>query len=108
MKAPFSRKKKPLREDADMIKKKEFPRFSNDFKGVVVILKGCIRSTEENYTLIKYLEEEGTITENSIGEVTTKYLPNGAKVKNFNLSDSEITILLGEKESIISINDQIK
>ena len=73
-----------------------------------LILKGFITTSEENYALINYLGEEGTITENSIGGLNTKYLPNGAKVRNFNLSDSEITILLGEKELIISINDQLK
>ena len=73
-----------------------------------LIFKGFITTSEENYALINYLGEEGTITENSIGGVNTKYLPNGAKVKFFNLSDSEITIVLGEKELIISINDQLK
>ena len=73
-----------------------------------LILKGFITTSEENYALINYLGEEGTITENSRGGVNTKYLPNGAKVKNFNLNDSEITILLGDKELTISINDQLK
>ena len=73
-----------------------------------LILKGFITTTEENYALVNYLGDEGTITENSVGGLNTKYLPNGAKVRNFNLSDSEITILLGEKELIISINDQLK
>ena len=72
-----------------------------------LILKGFITTTEKNYALINYLGEEGTINENSIGGLNTKYLPNGAKVKNFNLSDSEITILLGDKELTISINDQL-
>ncbi len=70
-----------------------------------LILKGFITYSKENYALINYLGEEGTITENSIGGLNTKYLPNGAKVKNFNSFDSEITILLGDKELIISIND---
>ncbi len=70
-----------------------------------LILKGFITYSKENYALINYLGEDGTITENSIGGLNTKYLPNGAKVKNFNLFDSEITILLDDKELIISIND---
>ncbi len=66
-------------------------------------LRGFISTSEENFALVKYLGEEGTITTNSIGGVNTKYLPKGAKVKNFNLLDSEITILFDDKEFIISI-----
>lgn len=68
-------------------------------------LKGFISNTEETFALIKYLGEEGTITTNSIGGVNTKFLPNGAKVRNFNLLDSEITILFEDQEFIISINN---
>lgn len=71
-----------------------------------LIFKGFILTSDEKYALIKYLGEEGTITENSIGGVNTKYLPNGAKVKFFNFSDSEITILFDDQEFTISINDQ--
>jgi len=71
-------------------------------------LMGFISTSEEKFALIKYLEEEGTITTNSIGGVNTKYLPKGAKVKSFNLLDSEITILFNDKEFIISIEDQFK
>ena len=81
---------------------------SNNNLSLNLILKGFISISEENYALIKYLGEEGTINENSIGGLNTKYLPNGAEVKNFNLSDSEITILLGDKELIISMNDQLQ
>ena len=66
-------------------------------------LKGFISTSDEKFALIKYLGVEGTITTNSIGGVNTKFLPNGAKVKNFNLLDSEITILFDDKEFIISI-----
>ena len=68
-------------------------------------LKGFISNAEETFALIKYLGEEGTITTNSIGGVNTKYLPNGAKVRNFNLLDSEITILFEDQEFIISIKN---
>ena len=73
-----------------------------------LILKGFISTSEEKFALINYLGEEGTITTNSIGGVNTKYLPNGAKVKNFNLLASEITILFKDQEFIISIGDQSK
>ncbi len=68
-------------------------------------LKGFISNTEETFALIKYLGKEGIITTNSIGGVNTKYLPNGAKVRNFNLLDSEITILFEDQEFIISIKN---
>tara|TARA_Y100000991_G_scaffold119923_1_gene90481 strand:+ start:49 stop:570 length:522 start_codon:yes stop_codon:yes gene_type:complete len=81
---------------------------SNNNSLLNLILKGFITTSEENYALINYLGEEGTITKNSVGGVNTKYLPNGAIVKKFNLTDLEMTILLGDKELIISINDQLK
>ena len=68
-------------------------------------LTGFISNAEETFALIKYLGEEGIITTNSIGGVNTKYLPNGAKVRNFNLLDSEITILFEDQEFIISIKN---
>ena len=68
-------------------------------------LKGFISNSEETFALVKYLGEEGTITTNSIGGVNTKYLPNGAKVRNLNLLDSEITILFKDQEFIISIEN---
>ena len=71
-------------------------------------LKGFISTSDEKFALINYLGQEGTITTNSIGGVNTEFLPNGAKVKNFNLLDSEITILFQDKEFIISIKDQTK
>ena len=70
-------------------------------------LKGLISTSNENYALVNYLGKEGTITKNSIGGINTKFLPVGAKVKNFNFSDSEITILFDDKEFIISV-DKIK
>ena len=67
--------------------------------------KGFISTSNEKYAIINYQGKEGTITKNSIGGINTKFLPNGAKVQNFNLSDSQITILFDEKEFIISINE---
>ena len=72
------------------------------------ILNGFIITKDENFALINYLGEEGTITKNSMGGVNTKYVPNGAKVKNFNVTYSEFIILLDDNEFIISINDQLK
>ena len=68
-----------------------------------IIFKGFILTANEKYAVINYLGEEGIITKNSVGGINTKFLPNGAKVQNFNLSDSQITILFDDKEFIISI-----
>ena len=68
-------------------------------------LKGLISTSNEKYALINYLGQEGTINMDSIGGVNTEFLPNGAKVKSFNFSESEITILFEDKEFIISINE---
>ena len=65
--------------------------------------KGFILTANEKYAVINYLGEEGIIKKNSVGGINTKFLPKGAKVQNFNLSDSQITILFDDKEFIISI-----
>ena len=106
---PF-KKRKEISSSINYGKEDPFALSSNSNNNSLsnLILKGFITTTDENFALIKYFGEEGTITKNSIGGVNTKYLPNGAKVKNFNLTDSEIIILLGDKELVISINDQLK
>ena len=88
-------------------KKDPFMLESNKDKNSLsnLILRGFISTSNEKFALIKYLGEEGTITTNSIGGVNTKYLPNGAKVKNFNFSESEITIIFEDQEFIISMTD---
>lgn len=67
--------------------------------------KGFISTSDKDFALVRYLGEEGTITKNSVGGINTKYLPNGAKVKNFNLLDSEITISFDGQEFIITLKD---
>jgi len=68
-------------------------------------LKGLVSTSNQIYALINYLGQEGTVTKNSIGGINTKYLPNGAKLKEFNLSNSEITILLNDQEYIIKMTN---
>ena len=43
-------------------------------------LKGFLNTNLNNYALINYLGNEGTVTEESIGGLNTDLLPNGAKV----------------------------
>ncbi len=91
-------------------KKDPFAIKSNNIKNSLAnfSLKGFVLTSNEEYALINYLGEDGTITKNSVGGVNTKFLPIGAKVKNFNFSDSEIIILLNGEEIIISTVSKIK
>ena len=70
-----------------------------------LILKGFISTADQNFALVEYLGEDGTITKDSVGGFNTKYLPNGAKVKNFNIIDSKIIILVGDQEYVIKVGD---
>ena len=50
-------------------------KLNSDFK-----LTGFLNTEINEYVFVSYLDNEGTITEDSIGGVNTNLLPNGAKV----------------------------
>ena len=71
-----------------------------------LILKGFISTADQNFALVEYLGEDGTITKDSVGGINTKFLPSGAKVKNLSIIDSKIIILVADQEYVIKIGDQ--
>lgn len=56
-------------------------------------LTGFITTKFKKYVLVNYLDNQGTINEESIGGVNTYLLPNGAKVMNIDPKNNKLTIL---------------
>ena len=55
-------------------------------------LTGFLNTENNKYVFVSYLDNEGTITEDSIGGENTNLLPNGAKVINIDPKNMELTI----------------
>ena len=68
---------------------------SSDFK-----LTGFLNTEIKNYALVTYLNNEGTITESSIGGLNTNLLPNGAKVIRID-PKKKILIINFDNENLI-------
>ena len=52
-------------------------KFSSNFE-----LTGFLNTEEETYAFVKYLGNEGIISQDSVGGLNTEFLPEGAKVIN--------------------------
>jgi hypothetical protein len=59
----------------------------SDFK-----LTGFLNTEIKKYVFVSYLDNEGTITEESIGGVNTNLLPNGAKVISIDAKNMKLII----------------
>ena len=70
-------------------------KLSSDFK-----LTGFLNTDIKNYALVSYLNNEGSITESSIGGLNTNLLPNGAKVIRID-PKKKILIIYFENENLI-------
>ena len=55
-------------------------------------VNGFLNTESEKFVFVKYLGIEGKISEKSIGGVNTNLLPEGAKVKNIDTKNLELTI----------------
>ena len=62
-------------------------RLNSDFK-----LTGFLNTEIKKYVFVSYLDNEGTITEESIGGVNTNLLPNGAKVISIDPKNMKLII----------------
>ena len=62
-------------------------KLTSDFK-----LTGFLNTENNKYVFVSYLDNEGTINEDSIGGENTNLLPNGAKVINIDPKKMELTI----------------
>ena len=70
----------------------------SDFK-----LIGFLNTRMNKYVFVRYLNNEGTITEESIGGVNTNLLPNGAKVLNIDPKKLKLIINFENKDYILEL-----
>ena len=101
---PFENKEKVLSQfkfgKKDPFSETEFQlnKLISDFK-----LTGFLNSKLKKYVFVRYLGNEGTITEESIGGINTKLLPNGAKVTNIDTKAMKVTISFENKDFIFEL-----
>ena len=62
----------------------QFNEFSSNFE-----LTGFLNTEGEKFVFVKYLGNEGIISEDSVGGLNTEFLPAGAKVININPQNQE-------------------
>ena len=76
----------------------ETNQFNLDFK-----LKGFLHTEFKKYAIVEYLNKEGTLTEESIGEINTNLLPKDAKVINIDPESKKLIISIDNKNFIFEI-----
>ena len=94
---------KPLKEREEVVSSFQFEKndpflfdsnelssIKNELSGIN--LKGFITISNENYAVVDYLENEGSITTESIGGKNTNLLPRGASIKEINPGKGYISI----------------
>ena len=90
----------PLRNKEEVLSKTKFGKkdpfsqgeinsnkLNSDFK-----LTGFLNTENEKYVFVSYLDNEGTITEDSIGGVNTNLLPKGANVISIDSKNMKLII----------------
>jgi len=90
----------PLRDKQEILSKTKFGK-KDPFSEVEVEtnklnsdlkLTGFLHTEINKYVFVSYLDNEGTITEDSIGGVNTNLLPNGAKVISIDPKNMKLII----------------
>ena len=94
---------KPLKEREEVVSSFQFEKndpflfdsnelssIKNELSGIN--LKGFITISNENYAVVDYLDNEGSITTESIGGKNTNLLPRGAFIKEINPGKGYISI----------------
>jgi len=76
----------------------EFNQFSSNFE-----LLGFLNADEQNYVFVKYLGNDGIISEDSIGGLNTEFLPDGAKVININTESLQLKINFDNENYIFEL-----
>ena len=79
-------------------KKDKVNNLNTNFK-----LTGFLNTKDNNYVLVNYLGQIGTITEESIGGLNTTLLPNGAKVLNIDPKKLKLIINFEDKDYILEL-----
>jgi len=76
----------------------ETNQFNLDFK-----LRGFLNTEFEKYAIVKYLNKDGTLTEESIGELNTNLLPKDAKVIKIDPEKKKLIISIDNKNFIFEL-----
>ena len=66
-------------------------------------LNGFLKTESNNYVFVSYLDDEGTLTDDSIGGINTNLLPNGAKVLNIDPENMKLTIEFNNENFIFEL-----
>ena len=101
----------PLKNKQEILSKIKFGKKDPFSKGEIqsnkvlkdFILKGFLNTKNNNYVFVSYLDNEGTITEDSIGGVNTTLLPNGAKVISIDPKNMQLIISFDNENFIFEI-----
>jgi len=83
-------KKDPFSKDDVQINK-----LNSDLK-----LTGFLNTEKNKYAIVKYLNNEGKLTEESVGGLNTNLLPNGAKVIKIDPKNNKLIISLNKENFI--------
>ena len=90
--------KKFGKKDPFSLRDVETNQFNLDFK-----LKGFLNTEFEKYAIVKYLNKEGTLTEESIGALNTNLLPKDAKVIKIDPESKKLIISIDNKNFIFEL-----
>ena len=66
-------------------------------------MTGFLNTEEETYAFVKYLGNEGIISQDSVGGLNTEFLPEGAKVINIDTKRSQLKINLDNEDFIFEL-----
>ena len=100
---------KPLKERKEVISSFKFEKndpflfnsqSSNELSDIK--LKGFITISNKNYAVVDYLDNQGSITTESIGGKNTNLLPRGAFIKEINPAKGYISITFLDEIFVIS------
>ena len=86
-------KKNPFSKDETGVN-----QFSSNFK-----LTGFLNTNTKQYVFVNYLDNEGTISEDSVGGLNTNLLPNGAKVITINFKEKQLKISYDNEDYIFEL-----
>ncbi len=69
----------------------------------ILKLTGFVDTGIDKYVFVSFQKNNGTITEGSVGGVSTNLLPNGAKVINIDTKNMKLTINFENKDYILKL-----
>ena len=66
-------------------------------------LKGFLNTLTSKYAFVSYLDNEGTLSEDSVGGINTNLLPKGAKVENIDPDNMKLIIKFENEKFIFEL-----